>query len=121
MMTAGQNLKLMHPRICIALKDEVIKEISCGYAFTFAVNHYGQTFCWGSNECGQLGLGRDSMSVPVFRSPQLNPYLGGISKLCAGNEHALALTKSGELYVWGSANLTGLGSKEHLPTPMILE
>lgn len=116
-----QNLKLLHPRICIALKDEVIKEVCCGYGFTFAVNHYGQTYCWGSNECGQLGLGPDSMSTPVFRSPQLNPYLGGVVKLCAGNEHAMALTKSGELYTWGSAMLTGLDDKDHRPTPTILE
>ena len=42
-------------------------------------------------------------------------------KLSAGNEHALALTKSGELYSWGSAMLTGLDDKEHRATPKILE
>lgn len=45
-------LKLLHPRLCISLKDEVIKEVCCGYSFTLAVNLYGQMFSWGANECG---------------------------------------------------------------------
>lgn len=60
------------------------------------------------------------MSIPVVRSPQINPYLTSVAKLSAGNEHALALTKSGELFVWGSAMLTGLGDTEHRPVPTII-
>ena len=99
------------------LKDEVIKEICCGYAFTFAINQYGQTYCWGSNDCAQLGLGLESLTVPMVRSPKLNPYLCGVVKITAGNEHAMALTKSDELYVWGSAMLTGLNDKENRCVP----
>lgn len=61
------------------------------------------------------------MNNPVIRSPQLNPYLSGVTRICAGNEHAMALTKSGDLYSWGSAMLTGFNDKEHRPIPTILE
>lgn len=57
----------------------------------------------------------------MIRSPQLNPHLFGVVKISAGNEHALALTKSGELYSWGSANLTGHGDSKNRHVPMILD
>lgn len=41
-------------------------------------------------------------------------------KLSAGNEHSLALTKNGELYVWGGGGLTGTGdvNKRTIPTKL---
>jgi alpha-tubulin suppressor-like RCC1 family protein len=40
-MGSHQSLKILHPRLIVALKDEVIREICCGYAHTLAVNQYG--------------------------------------------------------------------------------
>lgn len=51
----------------------------------------------------------------------MNQFLSNVVKICAGNEHALALTKSGDLYVWGSANQTGLGDKDNRPTPTMMD
>ena len=50
----------------------------------------------------------------------MNSYLSNIVKLSAGNEHSLALTKNGELYIWGAGGLTGLGdcNKITIPTKM---
>ena len=56
-----------------------------------------------------------------MRKPILNPYLANITKLSAGNEHSLALTKNGELYVWGASGLTGLGDLNSKPIPTKLE
>jgi alpha-tubulin suppressor-like RCC1 family protein len=41
-------------------------------------------------------------------------------KVSAGNEHSLALTKNGELYVWGAPGLTGTGdtNKRTIPTKL---
>ena len=47
----------------------------------------------------------------VVRKPILNQYISNVTKLAAGHEHSLALTKSQDLYVWGSGALTGLGDK----------
>ena len=47
----------------------------------------------------------------MVRKPILNQYVSNVIKLAAGHEHSLALTKSQELYVWGSGALTGLGDE----------
>ena len=52
-----QSLKVLHPRLLVPLKDELIKEIVCGYSHTLAINQFGQMYSWGNNENGQLGLG----------------------------------------------------------------
>ena len=67
-------------------------------------------YSWGNNENGQLGLGSDNVPI-VVRKPILNQYISNVVKLAAGHEHSLALTKSQDLYVWGSGALTGLGDK----------
>ena len=64
-------------------------------------------YVWGLNESSQLGLGPEA--PPVVRKPVLNPYLHGINKLSAGNEHSIALNKQNELFIWGGGGLTGLG------------
>ena len=51
------SLKVLHPRLLVPLKDELIKEIVCGYSHTLAINQFGQMYSWGNNENGQLGLG----------------------------------------------------------------
>ena len=61
------------------------------------------------------------MNQTIFRAPQPNQYLTSVSKLSAGNEHCLALSRSGELFVWGSANLTGLDDVDHRSTPTKLD
>ena len=47
----------------------------------------------------------------MVRKPILNQYINNVTKLAAGHEHSLALTKSQDLFVWGSGALTGLGDK----------
>lgn len=94
----------------LSLRDEMIREICCGHSHTFAINVHGQIFGWGLNESGQLGLGPDAPST--VRKPALNTYIGNVIKLSAGNEHSIAITKTGDLYVWGGGGLTGLGDVE---------
>lgn len=112
------SLKVHYPRMVVSLKDEIIREICCGYSHTMAVNMHGQVFAWGLNENGQLGLGPDAPAI--VRKPVLNIYLSNITKLSAGNEHSLALNKNSELYIWGGGGLTGLGdaNKRSIPTKM---
>ncbi len=107
-----QSLKMLHPRLLIPLKDELIKEITCGHAHTLAINQFGQMYSWGHNDSGQLGLGE---GVPeIVRKPVLNSKINNVAKLAAGHENSLALTKTQELYVWGAGTLTGLGVEENV-------
>ena len=86
-----QSLKLLHPRMVVPLKDELIKEICCGHAHTLAINQYGQMYSWGQNDCGQLGLGSENIPEAV-RRPILNQEIRDVTRLAAGHAHSLALT-----------------------------
>ena len=112
------NLKVLYPRMISCLRDEIIKEICCGHSHTLVINTYGQVFAWGQNLSGQLGLGETAPNT--VKRPVLNQYLSNITKLSAGNEHSLALTKNGELYIWGGGGLTGLGdqTQHNIPKKM---
>jgi len=115
-----QSLKILHPRLLVPLKDELIKEICCGHAHTLAINQFGQMYSWGSNESGQLGLGLDNVPE-IVRKPVLNTTISNVVKLAAGHEHSLALTKTSELYVWGTGILTGLDTEENVGVPTHLD
>ena len=117
--THSISLKVLYPRMIIALRDEMIKEVCCGHCHTMAINVHGQVFAWGLNESGQLGLGPDAPAI--VRKPLLNPYLSNVTRLSAGNEHSLAMTKSGDLYVWGGGGLTGLNDVNIRPIPTKME
>ena len=77
-------------------------------------------YSWGFNESGQLGIGNEN--VPnVVRKPVLNNFINNVAKLAAGHEHSLALTKTQDLYVWGTGSLTGLGIEETIGIPTLFE
>lgn len=42
-------------------------------------------------------------------------------KLSAGNEHSIAISKTGELYIWGGGGLTGTGDQEKKQIPTKLD
>ncbi|CEF69803.1 Regulator of chromosome condensation, RCC1 repeat and Regulator of chromosome condensation 1/beta-lactamase-inhibitor protein II domain-containing protein [Strongyloides ratti] len=63
-----------------------------------------EIFSWGNNDFGQLGCGdkfhRDTpQKINGFEDKK-------IIKIVSGSDHSLALTASGQLYVWGS-NING--------------
>ncbi len=101
------------------LRDDIIKEICCGHSHTLVLNIHGQMYSWGCNEQGQLGLGPDAPSV--IRKPVLNPFISNLMKISTGNEHSLAISKNGDLYVWGSGDLTGLGNDKMVVVPTKME
>ena len=48
-------------RECRGLEDQVITDISCGWAHTVACSNKGHVWVWGSNSHGQLGLPPDEV------------------------------------------------------------
>ncbi len=60
-------------------------------------------YSWGLNNFGQLGLGEDYDRIIV--SPQKIPNLFKIEQISCGFNHAVAMTKSGEIYSWGYNSL----------------
>ena len=73
----------------------------------------GKLYATGDNSFGQLGLGdsvdRESLS-PI---PRL--FSADFACACAGESHSAALTKEGEVYVWGSNARGQLGDETFGP------
>ena len=77
-------------------------------------------YSWGSNESGQLGIGIEGIP-DIVRKPVLNTHISNVAKLTAGHEHSLAITKTQDLYVWGTGPLTGLNVEENVGIPTLLD
>lgn len=74
-----------------------VKQISCGFATSFAVLANGDVYGWGSNCLNQLGMGQIDKSI----IPQKLPNLKNIISVVACEDHSLALDQDGKVYAWG--------------------
>ncbi|VEL39243.1 unnamed protein product [Protopolystoma xenopodis] len=80
-----------------------------GLEHSLALTATSQIFAWGTNSCGQLGLGHaNERPIAV---PQLVASLNGlpIRQIAAGGNHSLVLTPSGAVYSWGANSHGQLG------------
>ncbi|XP_029174872.1 RCC1 and BTB domain-containing protein 1-like [Nylanderia fulva] len=108
--------------------------IACGAHFNVAITDEDQVYSWGSNIYGQLGIDE----VPhVSRLKTLNSIYKStpheittlskknIVKIVCGSAHSLALTKKGQLYVWGGNHYKQSGTIKYdvklLCCPVMLE
>ena len=75
---------------------------------TLALTADGQVYAWGRNTDGQLGNGRFGLEEkePI---PARVAGLADIVAVSAGWDHSLALTRSGQVYAWGSRSHGQLG------------
>lgn len=84
----------------------VFTDIVAGSKHTCGLVSSGQAYCWGKNNCGQLGdngSNSDQLS-PVAVSEGLQ-----ITSIGAGKEHTCGLSSSGQAYCWGRDNYGQLG------------
>lgn len=58
----------------------------------------GTLYSWGSNDCGQLGLGPASADVKVISEPKVVKALIGvpIGFIACGGHHSFAISKTGK-------------------------
>jgi alpha-tubulin suppressor-like RCC1 family protein len=87
--------------------------LAAGFTHSIAVNSLGQVYAWGDNRKGQLGLGDfNDRSLPSlvsgFASDRESPVL--IVDVACGSYFSAAITKMGEIHVWGSNRKGQLGS-----------
>jgi len=90
-----------------------ICSIGGGWASSYALDYNGNVWSWGNNSFGQLGIGRDNLSVftPVNEprkvlageQPSASGYLEDIVAISATtlSEHVLAVDKHGGVWAWG--------------------
>jgi regulator of chromosome condensation len=91
-----------------------VKYVSTGSYHSFAITQDGKVWAWGLNQFGQCGIydekhaGEDSTVVPV---PTVIEYFEKyeIVQIAAGEHHSAALTKDGDLLMWGRLDAHQLG------------
>jgi alpha-tubulin suppressor-like RCC1 family protein len=97
----------------------LFRKITAGNSFTCAIAQTGDTYCWGGNSNGQLGVNsvENPLTIPTRVQLPENVRLQAIS---AGEKHTCAITQTGDAYCWGF-NLNGqlgnnLGLEQRTPT-----
>ena len=100
--------------------------VAAGGDFSLALEEKedGKTFmyAWGTNTCGQLGLGNNITAQNMTQVPNFLPTNEKLRSVSAGAAHALALTESGEVYAWGRNNYgqLGIGNKTDRDVPTLV-
>lgn len=87
-----------------ALKNEVVVDFSAGERHSLALNEFGHVFAWGRGREGQLGLGDEAGVTSEVPTPRrVGGALSGqlVTKISCGESHSLALTVSGDVFMWG--------------------
>ncbi|XP_018392810.1 PREDICTED: RCC1 and BTB domain-containing protein 1-like [Cyphomyrmex costatus] len=105
----------------ITFNGEKIVNISCGMTFTLAVTEKGEVYSWGENDVGQLGIGHyEDTTIPTLISSLRGTV---IVKVACGNQHTLALTDKGNLYVWGGNHYgqLGIGNQRDSYEPVLVK
>ena len=97
-----------------------MSSVKCGEYHSIAlITKYSKCYVWGSNLCGQLGLGIDVNAS----LPQELGLLDEIISICCGRFHTIALTKT-KTYIWGSNKYGQLGlgdaDNKYLPRELTL-
>ena len=99
---------------------EGILQISCGSQHTVAITQSGAVLTWGGNKKGQLGDGQLTSSNVPLRLKQLKHR--PIINIQCGENHTLAVTITGNLYVWGdnTCGQLGLGDETNRLRPELV-
>ncbi|KAF5306646.1 hypothetical protein FQA39_LY08835 [Lamprigera yunnana] len=86
---------------------EDVVSVACGEHHTLILKTDGTLLSWGDNKYGQLGLSRN---IPKSMVPATVLVDDSLKAVHAGWTHSAALTKSGEVYVWGRNSYGQLAS-----------
>lgn len=102
----GDRERQDKPRINSNFTESIL-QISCGETHAIALSKGGNVLTWGGNRKGQLGDGQLTSSCVPRVSTHLRhrPVIG----VCAGANHCMAFTVTGNLYVWGDGAQGQLG------------
>jgi hypothetical protein len=92
------------------LSDLNINSIKCGAFHSLALTQNGELYAWGINSNGETGNGSEEklQLLPI----KVNGFNEEIIMISCGFSHSMALTKSGQVFSWGSNRREQLGIEE---------
>lgn len=118
---AAQGNSAAAPQTVPAPKGFV--DVAAGLNFSMALRSDGTVWCWGDNECGEIGDGTEGdfdWNTPDHI--RTRPYLvmGQVKSIAATYNNCYAITKNNELWVWGFNNggRVGNGSTNDCTLPV---
>lgn len=119
---SGQVCAQVPTRVCASGDDPCtqplvgVRNVAAGRRFSLAALEDGGVLAWGTNAFGQLGNGTTIDDAGVRPERVCGPGqltctagLADVAAVAAGSFHAFALTRSGQLYVWGINDFGQLG------------
>lgn len=76
--------------------------LACGQGFTIAVTKEGNLCGWGSNKCGQLGIGELLvLKVSPRLIPLRDPAQTTVRHVVTGSSHTIVMLANNRCYGWG--------------------
>ena len=105
----GDNIGLAFPEQITAISHIVIIDIACGDSHSACITENGLLYIWGSSDNGKLGF---AQVVNVDKEePEINEFFDStlIKQIFLGLNNSFALTRSGDLYAWGSSRFGKFG------------
>ncbi len=94
--------------------EEKITFMGCGDDFNIALTNQHRIFSFGKKEDGQLGISNDSKEDIIYDITGRFVFQDGdyLIDVKCGASHAIALSKNGYVYIWGSNKFGQLGIKD---------
>lgn len=120
--TSSQHLKINKLTPLPLINNLHIKDVICGENHVILIDMKGNTFSYGLNNYGQLGLGHFNNVYTPTLIESLNDKNTPL-RICCGSNHTMLLTNDGEIYTWGANNAgqLGIGNKENSNIPVHIE
>eukprot|EP00095_Tigriopus_kingsejongensis_P011157 maker-scaffold259_size234575-snap-gene-1.26 protein:Tk11157 transcript:maker-scaffold259_size234575-snap-gene-1.26-mRNA-1 annotation:"e3 ubiquitin-protein ligase herc1" len=103
----GTTSTLRQPHLVADLTRRKIGLVACGSNHTVCVSRDGlQSWSFGGNECGQLGIGSTAGALSPKRIESLNGLQ--VKKVSLGDAFSVFLTSKGQVLTCGQHKMTGL-------------
>ncbi|MCE3013964.1 MAG: hypothetical protein LW878_12950 [Proteobacteria bacterium] len=112
--------KISVPQIHEELTRHQIKILVSGGCYGLALVADGSLLGWGYKNSDCLGDTVNNGLTTILRKEDYKKF-GGISEICTGNDHAVALTRDGTLLSWGCGVFAQNGTRQTLKTPTVLK
>ncbi|KAJ2161284.1 hypothetical protein GGF46_001626 [Coemansia sp. RSA 552] len=86
-----------------------IARVACSDSASFALAEDGHVYAWGTFRSAEGIMGFSPEVLEQDRPMVINAFREPVVDLCAGADHALALSASGRVYAWGCGQQGQLG------------